>query len=545
MRLLHNSVYIDPPYNTGDDGFVYKDNYKESCWLSLIDDRISLARSLMAKDATISSSIDDEELGLLQTILDRQFGKPNRLPLVTIKRGSVTGHKVINPGVVRISEFLISYAMDKDSWAGNDIYSERERDSRYDTFIVDYERSVDKWALCSLLDAFASSERVEKKKLRVLLGDAYESRIVEFVSANAERVVQLVTVNLAGVGKDFVEAVRLSGQSSNRVLRFARKGHSDVFLLGGKKLIFYKDKLVIIGGRKVTAERASDIWVDVLPNDLHNEGGVELKKGKKPEALLSRVIEMSSVDGDWVLDFFGGSGTTAAAAQKMGRRWIVIECSNYFDSKTLRRTKNTLWGEQRGISRNFSWTGGGMVKYQRLESYEDSLNALSLDRTSSQAALIDANRSIRESYVLNYMLDMEARASLLNLKCFDDPFNLKITVLRGDEVQSVKVDLVETFNYLLGLRVQTMRRLKGVYEVTGTTPDGDRALILWRSVIEVNNDALDEWFRKQTYNSRDMEFDIIYVNGDNNIENLRRSGETWKVRLTEEAFLSLMFDQTI
>ncbi|MEO6354240.1 MAG: DNA methyltransferase, partial [Burkholderiaceae bacterium] len=167
-------------------------------------------------------------------------------------------------------------------------------------------------------------------------------------------------------------------------------------------------KLVIIGGRKVTAERASDIWVDVLPNDLHNEGGVELKKGKKPEALLSRVIEMSSVDGDWVLDFFGGSGTTAAAAQKMGRRWIVIECSNYFDSKTLRRTKNTLWGEQRGISRNFSWTGGGMVKYQRLESYEDSLNALSLDRTSSQAALIDANRSIRESYVLNYMLDMEA-----------------------------------------------------------------------------------------------------------------------------------------
>ncbi|MEO6354243.1 MAG: DNA methyltransferase, partial [Burkholderiaceae bacterium] len=268
------SVYIDPPYNTGDDGFVYKDNYKESCWLSLIDDRISLARSLMAKDATISSSIDDEELGLLQTILDRQFGKPNRLPLVTIKRGSVTGHKVINPGVVRISEFLISYAMDKDSWAGNDIYSERERDSRYDTFIVDYEKSVDKWALCSLLDAFASSERVEKKKLRVLLGDAYESRIVEFVSANAERVVQLVTVNLAGVGKDFVEAVRLSGQSSNRVLRFARKGHSDVFLLGGKKLIFYKDKL---GKRSMNSRlyKAGFSWL--IPAYANSKAAVPLR----------------------------------------------------------------------------------------------------------------------------------------------------------------------------------------------------------------------------------------------------------------------------
>lgn len=105
--------------------------------------------------------------------------------------------------------------------------------------------------------------------------------------------------------------------------------------------------------------------------------------------------------------------------------------------------------------------------------------------------------------------------------------------------------MVETFNYLLGLRVQTMRRIKDVFEVVGVTPAGDQALILWRDVTEVNNDTLDEWFRIQAYSSRDKEFDLIYVNGDNNIENLRRADETWKIRLIEETFLGLMFGSEV
>ena len=95
-----------------------------------------------------------------------------------------------------------------------------------------------------------------------------------------------------------------------------------MYLLNGKKLIFYSDKLREVGGRQVTTERASDIWLDVLPNDLHHEGGVDLPKGKKPEALVARLYEMGSDLGDLTLDFFAGSGTALAAAQKLGRRWI-------------------------------------------------------------------------------------------------------------------------------------------------------------------------------------------------------------------------------
>jgi adenine-specific DNA-methyltransferase len=124
---------------------------------------------------------------------------------------------------------------------------------------------------------------------------------------------------------------------------------------------------------------------------------------------------------------------------------------------------------------------------------------------------------------------------------FVDPFNVQLTVSRNNETQQVTVDMVETFNQLLGLRVQAVRELKGVVEVTGVNPEGENVLVLWRSINETDSSALDDWFKKQAFSTRDREFDLIYVNGDNNLENLRRDDETWKVRLIEEAFHSLMF----
>ena len=140
------------------------------------------------------------------------------------------------------------------------------------------------------------------------------------------------------------------------------------------------------------------------------------------------------------------------------------------------------------------------------------------------------------------MLDVEARESLLDIDAFADPFAYRMTVVRDDERKQVNVDLIETFNYLLGLRVSTRERIRGVYVLTGVNPHGEKVLILWRTIAETDNDQLDAWFKKQDYNSRDMEFDLIYVNGDNNIEILKRTDETWKVRLIEQDFHTLMFD---
>ena len=110
------------------------------------------------------------------------------------------------------------------------------------------------------------------------------------------------------------------------------------------------------------------------------------------------------------------------------------------------------------------------------------------------------------------------------------------------ETQLVNVDLVETFNWHLGLTVRHIDVIQGVSVVKGTNPDGDRTLVLWRNLDETNNNVHGEWFRKQGCNTKDQEYDLICFNGDNNLENLRRGDQTWKVRLIEEQFGRLMFD---
>lgn len=169
---------------------------------------------------------------------------------------------------------------------------------------------------------------------------------------------------------------------------------------------------------------------------------------------------------------------------------------------------------------------------------------MELKQSAQQKLLLDQNKDLREQYILSYMLDVESRGShsLLNVESFSKPDQYKLKVERNGQTQLVNVDLIETFNFLLGLKVKLFDAIKSVRVVEGVNPDGDRVLILWRDLEETSSDALDDWFKKQRYNTQDQEFDVIYVNGDNNLENLRRANQTWKVRLIEEEFARLMFD---
>src|SRR5262249_39796107 len=163
---------------------------------------------------------------------------------------------------------------------------------------------------------------------------------------------------------------------------------------------------------------------------------------------------------------------------------------------------------------------------------------LELKRTDQQTTLLGASTELREQYVLSYILDVETRdsQSLLNTEGFRNPDQYKLKIERKGETKLVNIDLVETFNWLLGLTVKHIDLIRGVRVVDGTNPQGDRVLVLWRTVDEIDNDKLDDWFEKQGYSTRDLEYDLIYVNGDNNLENLRREDQTWKVRLIEEEF---------
>jgi len=200
-----------------------------------------------------------------------------------------------------------------------------------------------------------------------------------------------------------------------------------------------------------------------------------------------------------------------------------------------------------------------LIKVIRMESYDDTLTNLRVEQTQEQARLLDrpGNERFREQYALRYWITEETRgsASLLDLERFEDPWSYTLAVGQGSaaETKPVTVDLVETFNYLLGLRVQHVDHIRGVTLVQGTLPPGptsgqggktmgEKALVIWRNTREMDAEALEKFLWGQRINPRDLEFDVIYVNGDNHLENSRRADETWKVRLIEDEFHRLMFE---
>jgi adenine-specific DNA-methyltransferase len=267
---------------------------------------------------------------------------------------------------------------------------------------------------------------------------------------------------------------------------------------------------------------------------------------------VSRFVLHAATQNGVILDCFAGSGSTGHAVIKLNRedhgtrRFVLVEVADYFDAvlkpRILKACYSKAWkdgkptGQMDGISQ--------CIKYLRLESYEDSLNNIDLKRTDEQSLLIKADKDLREEYLLSYMLEIEGRGSqsLLNVNAFRNPAKYKLRVDRNGQTETVNIDLVETFNWLLGLAVKHIDLIRDVRVVEGTNPRGDRVLVLWRNIDDLDNAKLNDWFEKQGYSTRDLEFDLIYVNGDNNLENLRRDDQTWKVRLIDEEFHRLMFD---
>ena len=153
----------------------------------------------------------------------------------------------------------------------------------------------------------------------------------------------------------------------------------------------------------------------------------------------------------------------------------------------------------------------------------------------------------KEDYMLRYFLDVETRdsASLLDIKQLENPFAYNLKITREGEEKQTPVDLPETFNYLLGLRVRTREVKEGVLMTEGevrAAGQTEEVLVLWRNEAEISAEALNKWFVKMRIDPRERDYTLIYVNGDNHLENLRRDDETWKVRLIEEEFRRLMFD---
>lgn len=361
-------IYIDPPFNTQQAFQHYDDGYEHSIWLGLIRDRAESLRRLLADDGTIFVHIDDNELGYLIVVLDEVFGRANRVSVVTFKQGSATGHKAINPGVVSTTNFILIYAKNKAAWLPKRVYTARmKRDKRYGQFIDNFDQPYRRWRFITLTRAFAQSLGLPEKGIKKSLGDGFEERLSEFVMRNAQRVVRMARPDYSSVSSEARGMIDKSKINPHEVLLLQREAHSDMYFINGERVLFYSDKLKLIDGHLVAGEPLTSQWDDILSNNLHNEGGVDFPKGKKPEALIKRCLDLTTDPGDLVLDSFAGSGTTGAVAHKMGRRWIMVELGEHCHTHIIPRLQKVINGEDKsGVTESTGWRGGGGFRYYRL-----------------------------------------------------------------------------------------------------------------------------------------------------------------------------------
>lgn len=344
-------VYLDPPFNSGRRFVEYEDALDPDAWRSMMLERLAAARDLMSDDGAIFVEIDDTELGSLQCAMDDVFGRDQRISTITVVRSAATGHKAGNRGPVNVTDYLFVYAKDRARFRYNPVVRERTGyDAAYSSWHENPGDPIDAWRFCPL--------RAHVK--RALRRAPSLAEVHTYALAHAEQVVRFAQPRYEAVSREAQALIDRSRREPHRVLRLVRPRRKDLLLRGGNRILWLADKVIARGGRRVLVEPVTNVWDDIGFQGIAREGGVRFVRSKKPEKLVARILAMSTDPGDWVLDAFLGSGTTAAVALKMGRRWVGIERGAHVDDLCIPRLRSVVDGaDEAGVTRTFAWRGGG------------------------------------------------------------------------------------------------------------------------------------------------------------------------------------------
>ena len=359
-------IFIDPPYNTKSAFEHYDDNLEHSQWLSMMYPRLLLLRELLALDGVIWVILDGSEMHYCKVLMDEIFGRQNLLSTVTTTTNDPSGFKATSASIFSTANYMLAYKKDKACKPLKKVWIAKGYDTGYSKVLVDRSLPHQKWTWVNIADVTAkklgySSVKEAKKNLP----DTFEDEIAIFALENARRVFQLVAIG-GGAAIKRRETIELSRKKREIVLMHPDEDVPDFYIANGRQLVFYDKRLAEINGTLMPAELVTDVWTDISWNGIGPEGAVDFKNGKKPEELIKRVLEMSTLPGDLVLDSFLGSGTTAAVAHKMSRNFIGVEMGEQINSHCLPRLLGVVNGEQSGISETVGWKGGGGFQFLKL-----------------------------------------------------------------------------------------------------------------------------------------------------------------------------------
>lgn len=369
-------IYIDPPYNTGSDSFNYNDNFNHSSWLTFMKNRLELAKKLLRNDGVIFVQCDDNEQAYLKVLMDDIFGNENFINCISVKMSTPSGVKMshLNKKIIKTKEYILCYTKDKEYVTFNAQYIIKdEYDWEYTHYIEKNGSSdIKDWRVINLKDALIKNNIISNKNEKISMND---TKFKEFYLNNSDII--WARGRHHNIPKDICQQSKedkehIFAYSTGDTVQYAYRGRRMAFLSKTVKNCLNKDGEVVTD----IATAICDFWEFINTGKLFSEGGVEFVNAKKPELILFTILSMSTNRNDVVLDFHLGSGTTAAVAHKMGRRYIGVEQMDYIEDITIERLKKVIDGDQGGISKSVNWQGGGSFVYCELKENAQELIGL-------------------------------------------------------------------------------------------------------------------------------------------------------------------------
>lgn len=551
-----NTIYIDPPYNTDAGPILYKNGFRDSSWISLMETRLELGKKMLSKKGIICCTIDDYELYNLAKLMEEVFYEIAGTVAIRIKP---SGRPIPN-GFALAHEYAL--------FAKKDENTPIERLDRTAEQLARYRDSDDKspyfWEMLRKAGGGASQKDRPTMCYPFLLAEdgsislaqcSYNAQTEQYENISApEDNEKLVWPERDdnSMGRWYLSKDRVANMLTE--LKAVKQDN-------GKYFIYYRR-------RPNEGVQPLSFWADAKYSATEH-GTALIKKLFGNSNVFSYPKSIHAVEdclkvggakekNSIVLDYFAGSGTTGHAVINLNRsdngnrKFILVEQGEYFNEVTKPRVLKNAYSSK--------WLNGKaqdndsmsmILKTVVLESYEDTLNNLELKKPQQQLKLLEELPSDAKSdYLINYMLETESKGSLLSTDDFKKPFDykMKIAVDSSGASEEQNIDLVETFNYLIGLHVNTIESNieRGYVRIEGELPSGERALVLWRDCEKIQYNDFTKFASRFDLFAKQKTFDVIYVNGDHNLPTAFTNDEdevtrTLKLRQIEPEFLEQMF----
>jgi len=587
LRHQIKCIYADPPYNTGSDGFVYKDGYKSASWLSLIASLIPESEQLQGDDSFFAMSIDKRQQFDGKLLIDSLSGMRFINSIVNVNNPKGRSDQKHLPTA---HDNILLYASDNSvshGWIPQDKvlkrYSKQDSEGKYRE--IDLRKTGDK--------------DLESDRPSMFYGFAYneltgELRLEEDLEQEESDFIVIYPMKSSTV-KGRWRWQRSTSKSNLTRLIAKYQPQKEQWSIFEKDYLGDDERVLptsVWDEKPFNSERATEVFTSL---------GFDKEDFPRPKAvgLLEHLFEHIGLDSKYIFDYFAGSGTSGHAVINLNRRglgqhnYILCEMGAYFDSVTKPRIQKAIysadWKDGKPVIDSDGRAGGisQSFKYLRLEQYEDTLNNL-IDSLSYNSD------TVPKDFILSYLLDAETAESpsLLNLEQFSQPRKYKLQIKKPNSDQSSPqvIDLVETFNWLIGLHVEKLdkwraydceferehdpelpqdqntrlkvthmkqtnayaddaplyqvRMVEGwVRQVPGNDELRDKVLVIWRNLSddsEKDSAFLEAIFEKQRINQSDSEFDKIYVNGPHGLQ-LHGSAKTRLLSL-EDTFMTKMWE---